>query len=313
MAKRIILFLILFFIGFLSQICLVYPQAVELPSHWKKHPIVIDGKDDDWQDSKISVGPQKLVLSLANDESYLYLYVYCWDKDLCLRILLSGFTVWFNEDDPDNKIGIRYPVGMRNNTIEDAEKNIPAPGNITSGSFTADKYFVRMQGRDGQSLESNAAAQEQFLKDLNAMLGKMELITAGQSRPLKHYLSFFKEYGIECMVGDSSGGLIYELKLPLIKSKSRIYGLGKSRLKNINMRLDFPSLSNNRPLGNKDMNTQSNDANRQERPHRGGFGGGRGHYGDMGHSNDNNDISPYRGQTACDGFPETMNITLSSD
>jgi hypothetical protein len=158
-----------------AQIFNVYSQSVEIASYWKKHPIVIDGKDDDWQDSKISVGPQKIVLSLANDESYLYLYVYCWDKDLCPRILLSGFTVWFNKDDAGNKIGIHYPIGMQNNIGTDTDKNISAPGNLTTVNLSSDKYFVNMLGQDGQSLGSNknVPTQEQFLKNLNDMLNKM--------------------------------------------------------------------------------------------------------------------------------------------
>lgn len=295
--KRFIFFLILFFIGSFELTCKVYPQTVEIASRWKNHPIVIDGKDDDWQDSKISVGPQKIVLSLANDESYLYLYVYCWDKSLCSKMLFSGFTVWFNKDDAKNKIGVHYPLGLKD-----------------QNGFRQKETAINMSGYTAIVVDKNANTQEQLLKQLNDTASKMEIIVADEPEPILHQMSFFKEYGIECMVGDSSGGLVYELKIPLVKSKSQIYGLGQSKVKSLKVSLDFFSKSDKWLGGDKASSRQTDGQEKSNRASLGGgmhHGGGRGHHGNMEAKSDNNEQSGYLVSQPYNEFPEEMKVTLA--
>ena len=221
--------------------------ASTITSRWRDRAIIIDGKSDEWQDRKISINSQDVVFGIFNDENYLYLHMYCWDKNLCRLMMMSGFTVWFNNYDDDKKLGIRFPIGMTH-----------LPG------FSADKQ--------------KPMEPEQTVKLLEDMFKKIEIINAKGAHSIRNQFEFLKEIGLEVAIGNSSGNIIYELKIPIVKNSQHPYALSDNNLKQVDVCFEIPEPEmpkSERMSGDNPGNTWNKSEGESENGNNSGMGGHR--------------------------------------
>jgi hypothetical protein len=182
------------------------PVAFE--SRWRDAPIIIDGKDDDWQKRSIAVGAQKMVVDIANDDAHLYLYVHTWDKSLSRAIIFAGFTIWF-ESPSGGKLGIRFPVGVAD-----------------------DPKF--------QAVIGNQEKFKAYVKQNGDPMERMEITEPDTGEKVNSTLQYFQHQGIFAALQAPDGGLIYELKLPLVKRPDQPYAVSSSDSKTFRLYFDYP-------------------------------------------------------------------------
>jgi len=183
-------------------------QPVALESRWPDVPVIIDGKDDDWQKRSIAVGEQRMVVDIANDEANLYLYVHTWDRALVRSMLLRGFAVWF-ESPGSGKLGIRFPLGLANE-----------PGYEAAAA-------------DPQKMK-------EFLERNGDMMNRMEVIEADSGKKVNSTLQYFQQAGISAALQVPETGLVYELKIPLVQRPDRPYAAVSGETKTFRLYFDFP-------------------------------------------------------------------------
>jgi hypothetical protein len=75
--------------------------------------IIIDGKNEEWDDVKTYIQSKKVAVGAFNDDKFLYLYLVTWDPELRARILNSGLMVWFDVSGGKRKnLGVHFPAGV---------------------------------------------------------------------------------------------------------------------------------------------------------------------------------------------------------
>jgi hypothetical protein len=88
-------------------------EPVDLQSRWLDKDIVIDAKDEDWQDYPLFYDEKtRSCIGLYNDNENLYLCFQTMDEDIQRQILSQGLFVWFNSTGgKDKQFGLRFPTG----------------------------------------------------------------------------------------------------------------------------------------------------------------------------------------------------------
>lgn len=70
-------------------------SAVMINSHWADARVIIDGKNNEWDDVKEYLLSKKVAVGAFNDDKYLYLYLITWDQQLGARLRNEGPLVEF--------------------------------------------------------------------------------------------------------------------------------------------------------------------------------------------------------------------------
>ena len=101
---------------------------IKVNSQWCDREISIDGMSFDWENVLMNFEDKKVNLGILNDDDYLYICLVPLDETIIHQAMMMGFTVWLtSESDKDLKLGIRYPVGTKNNRMP--LKDIPSERN----------------------------------------------------------------------------------------------------------------------------------------------------------------------------------------
>ena len=175
----------------------------ETQSPFRKQAIVIDGKAEDWQGDVYVVENERFLLGFLNDQDYLYMCLLAEDNFTRGQILIQGLTVWFDpKGKKDKAFGIRYPLG--------------GPIKLSRSALGED--------RGGEALDNLAP---QALADL-------EIVTYEQTKSKDRVpdqeklqkLPVADVKGVEIKVNSSAGRLVYELKIPLVKSEQNPIAVG---------------------------------------------------------------------------------------
>ena len=91
-----------------------------IESFWLEDNITIDGYKNDWKGSLKYYEDEKVAIAVSNDEKYMFLCLTTSDKSKIMKILGTGFTVWFDPQDSDGEtIGIQYPIKRGKNVNND--------------------------------------------------------------------------------------------------------------------------------------------------------------------------------------------------
>ena len=181
----------LFFIAIVCVGC----RDIELTSKRPVHDINIDGKDDDWRNTKTFFENERVAIGVFNDEHFLYLSLTPWDIGMETSIIRGGFTVWFDSRGKKKKtFGIRYPIGSKEYGLTGIERK------------TRDEL-------------------EERLKKFAESQNELEIIGPGEDEVRKMAISEAKELYIEAGVGSSNGKLFYELKVPIDRDEKHPYSL----------------------------------------------------------------------------------------
>lgn len=198
--KKNIVFLTLFVIAsfILLSSC---NTPTNLQSKWRDRYIVIDGKDNEWQECRLyndrMTGTD---IGIYNDDDYMYIYFSTMDLDIQRAVVTQGFFIWFDETGGKNKaLGIRYPIGGQPRSQGGREApNGSGPG---GKAYSVGELQILTSEKDsGKTLKVGEAAR----LDINVRIAT-----------------------------DQGGKLIYELKMPLKKTDKIPYAVVPSQLNRI--------------------------------------------------------------------------------
>ena len=94
-------------------LCVSGCAATRIYSYRRDRNIIIDGKNEEWDDVKTYIRSKNVAVGAFNDDKFLYLYLVTWDPELRSRILHSGLTVWFDAQGGKHKnLGVQFPAGV---------------------------------------------------------------------------------------------------------------------------------------------------------------------------------------------------------
>ena len=167
---------------------------LHLSSYQRPASITIDGSNQEWSSIPSYAAKGKFMLSVVNDDEYLYLCISTRDEQLQTQLMGMGATVWFDPEGGTAKgFGIKYPLGRQ------PGERPPAMG--------------RNDGID-QAREMGGGS-----------LLEMEVVGADESDRTR--LPVNNSMGIRTAMARSVGGMLaYELKVPLKKTQEHPYALG---------------------------------------------------------------------------------------
>jgi hypothetical protein len=224
---------------FLSAIVFSSCATVELNSEWAEKNIIIDGLDNEWAGSYKFLEDQKAVISARHDSTHLYLVFKTMDNQVMQKIISSGLTVWIDPSGDEKKsFGIHYPIGMMD--------------------WNKSRMYDPTDWGTPEEREKKMQAKSRI------MLGEMEIITSdGRSQ---HSVSIYNPYGIEIALNDTSGALIYEMKIPINSPESSLYSYSLTGGAKLSIGIETGEMDK------KDMMAQRSGGGMPE----GGMGGGKG-------------------------------------
>ncbi len=168
---------------------IAFSKKKEETNRWANHPIKIDGKIDDWNDSLVSYNNDtKFYYTISNNNENLYLAIKSTNSADVRRIFAGGISFLINtEGKKKSGYKITFPVAER--------KRIPNP-------------------------KSKNPANDPVLpdiKELRKMLSQIKEIKAeGFKTIIDGGISLYNTYGIQAAVTfNDQDNLIYELAIPL--------------------------------------------------------------------------------------------------
>ncbi len=156
--------------------------TMNLPSHWPDKPIVVDGKNAEWEHTYL-VEDNKLVVSVDNDSGFVYLLLATNDRPLTMSVM-RGLTVWFDSKGGDDEtFGIRYPLGsgLRHENA--------------GGGENSDELSMEPGGQFG--------------------MPPTEIEILGPGKNDRHRMQMMETGGIQARYKLSVNSFVYELKVPL--------------------------------------------------------------------------------------------------
>ena len=234
----------------------------ELDSLWRgERSIVIDGESSDWLGTLVYLEDENFSVGILNDENFLYVCLLTENQFMRTQMMRMGFTLWFDsEGGKDKSFGIRFPLGM------------PArePG-LKRGEDEQDREKMRR----------------------NFMRSQKELVILGPKESRSRRILIAEVEGIEVRTKSSSGLLVYELKVPLIKTREFPYAIGTRAGEVIGLGFEIPKIE------------RSNMRNRE-----GGGMGGRGGIGGGGRGGRGGGMGGMRGGGKRSGMPKALKLWI---
>ncbi|MFC1608215.1 hypothetical protein ACFL47_09610 [Candidatus Latescibacterota bacterium] len=167
-----------------------------IESTWRDRKVTIDGIDNgpEWENARYFFEEEKITLGILNDENNIYLRISSRDRELQRKLIAFGMTIWFDEKGGKKKnLGIHFPLGIRD------------------------------RGMDKSRKSNN---EDQFRIILGESLSEIEIIDKAKDNAEILLLSDVNGLGIETLIGYDKNNLVYELKIPLLRTEAQPYGIG---------------------------------------------------------------------------------------
>ena len=203
------------------------------------HKIVIDGKTDDWVGSLYVAPGQTVSIGFLNDQEDVYVCMIAEDRATRAQIMTQGLTIWFDPLGGTQKIfGIKYPLGT-------PQGELPKPPDPLKEGETPEDY---------RSVD----------------LTRLEILGGEKAKPQLMEASNVK--GIEIKVVPSSGLLVYELRIPLLRTEEYPFAVGINPGKVVGVGLESPEIDLNK-LKKKETEQKPEGGKKPE--NEGGYGQGR--------------------------------------
>jgi len=195
---------------------------IKVNSQWCNREIFIDGMSFDWENVLMNFEDKKVNLGILNDDDYLYICLVPLDEAIIHQVMMMGFTVWFtSESDNDLKLGIRYPVGIRNN---------------------------RMPPKDTPS-ERN---REELRRNIEESLNEVMIISSNKDDTIA--IPVENASAVEIRVGTKNERMVYELKIPLMESSDHPYSIGA--LSGQQIEIEFLTDEFKKPMMNRSLRSE---------------------------------------------------------
>jgi hypothetical protein len=202
----------------------------ELNSKWRTQNITIDGNDSDWSNSLVFYEDINSLVGVQNDNDCLYLCLVTTDQQFERKILVTGLTIWFdNEDKGDRKFGIRFPIRMKNMNNDAFQ-----PGEDQAEGRRRDPD----DGQEGLGDKGQPAGAtdkgkmgDMFLKNQT----EIEVIDAN-NEATRFPISELK--GIELKMTVKDYRMVYEFKIPIAMKNAYSFAVGATTGSTISVGLE---------------------------------------------------------------------------
>jgi uncharacterized membrane protein YgcG len=216
--------------------------GASLESKALDRPIKVDGKAEDWRDSLTYFKDAGIAVGAFNDQKDLYVCVTSWNQEISLEAMNQGLTVWFSPGGAaDKKFGVEYPL-LQDRLGHDR----PGP------KEQADPLFAE------QGTVSHVALRGPGAND-------------------RRILAVPDVPGLEVTAAAVNGALVYELKVPLVKSDQRPYAVGAAAGEAVDVTFQTTSIQAlPAPRGDEGRARGGGMGGRGGGGSRRGMGGGRG-------------------------------------
>ena len=167
--------------------------GASLESKALDRPITVDGKAEDWRDSLTYFKDAGIAVGAFNDQKDLYVCVTSWNQEISLEAMNQGLTVWFSPGGAaEKRFGIEYPL-LQDRLGHDRQ----------GAKEQGDPLFAE------QGTVSHVALRGPGVND-------------------RRILAVPDVPGLEVTAAAVNGALVYELKVPLVKSDLYPYAVGAS-------------------------------------------------------------------------------------
>jgi hypothetical protein len=211
-------------------------KKADMTSRWRSDtPVVVDGVNEEWGGMLSPVKDAPVSVAFSNDEHYLYFCLTTSDRSAREQILRQGLIVWIDPDGGKKKtFGVEFPVGM-------------------PGTYLIDRTGDTGEARGGQ--RPVPANQDR-------------LVILGPGKNDRRDLAFDEAPGIQAKIGETTGVLVYEMRVPLSRANNEPFAAGANDTSIVGVGLETPQF----------------DREGMRPTMRGGSGGigGRGGYGGRG-------------------------------
>ena len=166
---------------------------IDLKSHWRNRPVVIDGKNTEWGNSLVLLDDKETSIGILNDSDFIYIGLISTNRNLRSQVVRRGITFWFDvEGGKDEKFGVHYPLG-----------------------FEAVRPLTE-EGTDAENQPSMVPKE----------IPSDDLEIEGPGKDDHHPMTFAEAGGIEAKYKITNGVLVYELKVPLSDRTSSPFAIG---------------------------------------------------------------------------------------
>lgn len=169
--------------------------------------VAIDGKTDDWLGALSIIEGGSVSVGFRNDRENLYVCLMVEEESLQAQIMRQGLTLWLDPRGGTSKVlGIRYPLGLpRGETPEEPRGEPEKPPS------------------EGYPEEA---------------MSRLEIIRSPKETPQRMEIAEVR--GIEVIAVPSRGLLVYELKIPLVQTESRLIAVGAQPGQTIGIGFETP-------------------------------------------------------------------------
>ena len=171
-------------------------KALEVKSMWSAAPVNVDGTGQGWSATFVPLGDPPILVSVENDQQYLYVSVRTSDPKVKSEIAFGGLTVWAEAPKATTGgMGVRFPM-------HGSGQGHGRP----SGSS------------EGESSKSPPANW------INEASTEFELL--GPTREDSLVVERGPEQPVQVAIGDDSGVLVYQVRFPLQPSEDHPVAVG---------------------------------------------------------------------------------------
>jgi hypothetical protein len=189
-------------------------KSLDLKSAWSPAPVKVDGTGQGWSANFAPLGDPPILVSLENDAQYLYLCVRTSDRKVKAQIVSGGLTVWAEVPGTDaGGMGVRFPMrGLPPGGERPRHGNGGAP---PPGGYEPERP---PQGNEGEPPKEPPASA---IDDVST---EFELL--GPTREDRLVVARDPDQPLQVAVGDDSGVLVYQVRLPLQPSDEHPVAIG---------------------------------------------------------------------------------------
>ena len=202
-------------------------KSVQLKSRWIGNTNVeIDGEDNEWQNDRYYFVKEDVALDIMNDDEYLYLCFASPVNKIPEKMLMQGFTIWFDTKGKNkHKTGLRF-VGE--SPIIDKENK-----------------FMKAQMHQGR----RRIDVEMLKKKIHNIESKIEILT---SKKESNIYPINQVIGTEAKMNIKSRQFTFELKIPFIQNDVYTWSIGTEQGSEVSVKLEIQKTNAHPPKGGSD-------------------------------------------------------------
>lgn len=164
-------------------------SSVLMLSDTPKSKIIVDGKHEDWNGKLKYFEDERTAVGFQNDEDFLYLCLVTSDKTNAKKIMALGLTIWFESENDDETIGLKYPLRIEN----------ISPKNI--------------MGMNGNNKKNRKSDFEMTVQAMMQNQGEFELVNDDDE--ILYSAAIGGNDGYKIKVGVENQQFVYEAQLPI--------------------------------------------------------------------------------------------------